>query len=64
MAFLAMAALFLTVASLFVVGGVVFALFLFFPLFVGALIGVLAGTEDRSVPQHSSSIDRRWRNGW
>ena len=48
MTFLIPATLFLTVASLMVVGGAIFALFLFFPLFLLALVGVLAGTADRT----------------
>lgn len=64
MAFLAVAALFLGVASLFVIGGAVFALFLFFPLFALALLGVLAGLEARTVQQHDPLMDGRgWRDG-
>jgi hypothetical protein len=64
MKFLAVAALFLAVAALPVVGGVVFALLLFFPLFALALVGVLAGLDDRTVRQHNPSMDgRKWRNG-
>jgi hypothetical protein len=64
MKFLAVAALSLTVAALPVVGGVVFALLLFFPLFALALVGVLAGLDDRTVRQHNPSMDgRKWRHG-
>jgi Sec-independent protein secretion pathway component TatC len=56
--------LFLTAASLLVVGGAVFALFLFFPLFLLGLLGVMAGLEDRTVRQHDPSMSRReWRDG-
>ena len=56
--------LLLTVASLVVMGGVVLALLLFFPLFVFALVGVLAGLEDHTVHQHDPSLHpRRWRDG-
>jgi hypothetical protein len=58
------AALFLTAASLVVVGGAAFALLVFFPLFLLALVGVLAGLEDRSVRQRSPSLNPwRWRDG-
>lgn len=64
MAFLAVTALFLAAASLLVIGGAVFTLFLFLPLFLLGLLGVLAGLEDRTVNQHNPSMDaRRWRNG-
>jgi hypothetical protein len=64
MKYLAVAALFLTVATLPIVGGVLFALFLFGPLFLLALIGVLAGLENRTVRQHNPGMDpRRWRDG-
>jgi hypothetical protein len=47
-----------------VIGGVVFALLLFFPLFLLALLGVFAGLEDRTVRQHNPSMDgTKWRNG-
>jgi Sec-independent protein secretion pathway component TatC len=56
--------LFLTAASLLVVGGAVFALFLFFPLFLLGLLGVMAGLEDRTVQQHNPSMNgREWRDG-
>ena len=64
MTFLIPATLFLTVASLMVVGGAIFALFLFFPLFLLALVGVLAGTADRAVRRQDPSMDpTRWRAG-
>jgi hypothetical protein len=64
MTFLIPATLFLTLASLIVVGGAIFALFLFFPLFLLALVGVLAGTADRTVRRHDPSMDpTRWRAG-
>ena len=64
LAFLAVAALFLSAVSLLVIGGVVFALFLFFPLFLLALVGVLSGVEDRTVRQHNPSMNpREWRDG-
>jgi hypothetical protein len=63
-ALVAVVSLFLLVASLPVFGiGVLFALFLF-GLFLLALVGVLAGLEDRTVRQHDPVLDpRRWRNG-
>jgi len=64
MTLLAVAALFLAAGSLLVVGGVAFALLLFFPLFLLALVGVLAGIENHTVRQHDPSMDARgWRNG-
>ena len=64
MAFLATVALSLTAVSLFVIGGALFALFLFFPLFLFGLVGVLAGLGDRTVQQHDPAMDgRRWRDG-
>jgi hypothetical protein len=47
-----------------VVGGAAFALLLFFPLFLLALLGVMAGLEDRTVQQHNPSMNgREWRDG-
>jgi hypothetical protein len=65
MAFWALGALFLGIASLFVIGGgVVFALFVFFALCAPALLGVLAGMEGRTAHQHNRSTNTRWwRNG-
>jgi acetyl-CoA carboxylase beta subunit len=63
MKYLAVAALFLTVVTIPVVGGVLFA-FLFFGVFLLALVGVLAGLEDRTVRQHNPSMNpTRWRDG-
>jgi hypothetical protein len=60
--FSANAALFLTVASLFVIGGVILALLLFFPLFVLALVAILISLDDRIVQQHNPSMDAtQWR---
>jgi hypothetical protein len=63
MKYVAVAALLLTVATLPVWGGVLFALFLF-GLFLLAVVGVLGGLEDRSVRQRDVVLEpRRWRNG-
>jgi hypothetical protein len=63
MAFLATATLFLTVASLLVIGGVVFAPFLA-GLFLLALLGVLAGRGDRRVTRRGPATDATgWRTG-
>ncbi len=63
-ALVAVVCLFLTAASLMVVGGAAFALLLFFPLFLLALLGVMAGLEDRTVQQHNPSMNgREWRDG-
>jgi Sec-independent protein secretion pathway component TatC len=60
----AIGSLFLTVASLLVLPGVAFALFVFFPLFLLALVGVLAGLEDNNVRQRNPSMDASgWRDG-
>jgi hypothetical protein len=62
--FLAVVGLSLTAGSLLVIGGVILALFLFFPLFGLGLIGVLAGLEDNTVQQHNPTMDgTKWRNG-
>jgi hypothetical protein len=56
-------ALFLTIAALVVMGGVIFAPFLF-GLFLLALVGVLGGLKDRAVRQHNPAMNpRRWRDG-
>jgi hypothetical protein len=56
-------ALLLSVATLPVWGGVLFALFLF-GLFLLALVGVLGGLEDRTVRQRDVVLDPKgWRNG-
>jgi hypothetical protein len=63
MKYLAVAALFLTAVTIPVLGGVLFA-FLFFGVFLLALVGVLAGLADRNVRQHNPSMNpRRWRDG-
>lgn len=49
--------LFLTVASLLVIGGALVALLLFFPLFLLAVIGVLSGLEDSTVRQRKHGPD-------
>jgi hypothetical protein len=60
----AVIALLLTVASLPIVGGVLFALFFFFPLFLLALVTVIAGLEHRTVRQHDASMSpTAWRDG-
>jgi hypothetical protein len=61
-ALVAVLALFLSLAFPLVLGGVIFALFLFFPLFLLALVGVLDTVEDRTVRQHDPLVDPRgWR---
>ena len=61
---LAVASLSLTAASLLVIVGVLFALLLFFPLFLLGLVGVLAALEDHTVQQHDPTMDgAKWRNG-
>lgn len=63
MKFLAVAALFSTVATLPIIGGALFAPFLF-GLFLLALLGVLARLDHRTVRQHNPSMNpRRWRDG-
>lgn len=63
MKYVAVAALFLSVATLPVWGGALFALFLF-GLFLLALVGVIGGLEDRTVRQRDVVLDpERWRNG-
>jgi Flp pilus assembly protein TadB len=64
MGLLAVASLLLAYASLLVIGGVILALFLFFPLFLLGLVGVLAGLENRTVQQHNPAADgTKWRIG-
>ncbi len=64
MTFVALTALFLTVASLLVIGGAALALFLFFPLFLLALLGIVVRVGDRTVEQRTPSMDPTgWRNG-
>jgi hypothetical protein len=61
-ALVAVSALFLSIAFPLILGGVIFALFLFFPLFLLALVGLLDTVEDRTVRQHNPSVDPRgWR---
>jgi hypothetical protein len=57
--FLAVVSLALTVASFLVIGGAVFALFTFWPLFLLALIAVLAGLKARTVRQHNPPMNPR-----
>jgi hypothetical protein len=58
----AVSALLLSIAFPLILGGVIFALFLFFPLFLLALVGLLDTVEDRTVRQHNPSVDPRgWR---
>jgi hypothetical protein len=46
------------------VGGVLFALFLFFRLFLLALVTLLAGLDDRTVRHHAPSMNpTAWRGG-
>ena len=55
--------LFGAIAFVPVVGGILFAMVLFV-LFVGGLVGVLAGLEDRTVRQHDPLLDANgWRKG-
>jgi fatty acid desaturase len=64
MGLFAVAGLALAAASLLVIGGVILALFLFFPLFLLGLVSVLAGLDDHTVRQHNPSMDgTKWRNG-
>jgi predicted DNA repair protein MutK len=64
MGLLPVASLALTAASLLVIAGVLFALLLFFPLFVLGLVGVLFALEDHTVQQHNPAMDgTKWRNG-
>jgi biotin transporter BioY len=64
MTFVAVTSLLLAAASLLLIGGAVFALVLFFPLFLLALLGVLSFVPDRTVKQHNVVLDgTRWRTG-
>jgi len=59
----AVGSLFLTAILLPVFGGALFALFTF-GAFLLSLVGVIGGSDDRSVRQHEPSMDgRSWRNG-
>jgi hypothetical protein len=61
--FVSVASLFGAVALVPVIGGVLFALFLF-GLFLLALVGIIGGLEDRTVRQHDPATDpKKWRNG-
>jgi hypothetical protein len=61
-ALVAISALFLSITFPLILGGVIFALFLFFPLFLLALVGLLDTVDDRTVRQHNPSVDPRgWR---
>jgi hypothetical protein len=63
-ALVAVVALFLAAASAPALGAVVFALLLFLPQFLLALVGVLSTLENRSVRQDETVMDgRRWRDG-
>jgi hypothetical protein len=58
----AVLALFLSLTFPLILGGVIFALFLFFPLFLLALVGVLGTVDDHTVRQHDAPTDPRgWR---
>jgi hypothetical protein len=57
--FVAVVSLALTVASLLVIGGAVFALFTFWPLVLLALIAVLAGLKARMVRQRNPRMNLR-----
>lgn len=62
--FVAITSLFQAVALFMIVGGAIFALVLFFPLFLLALVGVLTGLKDRTVHQHNPSMDpSAWGDG-
>ena len=60
--FVFIVALLLTVVSLLVIGGAVFALLLFFPLALLALLGIFFGLDDRTVPDRSPPANpSAWR---
>ena len=60
---LAVAALVGVIALAPVFGGALFVLLLL-GLFLLALVGVLSGVDDRSVPQHDPAMEpSRWRDG-
>jgi hypothetical protein len=59
----AVGSLFATVAALMLIGGAVFAVFLF-GVFLLALVGLLAGSANRTVRQHTPRLDgKQWRDG-
>jgi hypothetical protein len=63
MAYLAIAALFLTVATVPVVGAALFTLVLI-GLFLLALVGVVGSLENHTVRQHNPAMNPRgWRDG-
>jgi hypothetical protein len=57
----AVLALFLSLAFPLILGGVIFALLLFFPLFLLAVAGLLDTVENRTVRQHDPPMDP---SGW
>jgi hypothetical protein len=57
--FVAVVYLALTVASLLVIGGAVFALFTYWPLFLLALIALLAGLKARTVRPRNPPVNPR-----
>jgi len=61
----AVVSLLLAAASLVLVGvGAMLSLFIFFPLFLLGLVGVLSEVDDRTVRQHEVSMNpRAWREG-
>jgi hypothetical protein len=62
-AFVAVTSLLLAIAFVPVVGGVLISMLLF-GLFLLALVGVLAGVDDRTVRQHDPAMNPKgWRNG-
>ena len=60
-ALIADGSLLLGAGSLLLIGGAILALFLFFPLFLLALIAVLSGLENRTVPPPNPSMNP---TGW
>jgi hypothetical protein len=63
MKYLALAALLATVATIPIIGGVLFGAAAL-GLFLLALVGILGGLEDRTVRQHGGVRDPQgWRNG-
>ena len=57
----AVLALFLSITFPLVLGGVIFALLLFFPLFLLAVAGVVNTIDDRTVRRHDPPMDP---SGW
>ena len=63
-AFIAISSLLLGIASIATLIGAVLALFVFFPLSLLGLGGVLAGLMDSEVRQHNPSMNATgWRDG-